>query len=83
MFDGNYKWKNKVRWNGRDGVEWSLIPNGQECNLLDVGTECPYYSSGYTVTRFNEKGIYGPSDEFFEYQGMLFLVNFTYDDQIV
>ena len=73
MFNGNYKWKNKA------GIEWKLISNGQECNVLQVGTECPYYVNGYTVTRFNEKGIYGPSDEFFEYQGMLFLVNLTYN----
>ena len=71
MFNGNYKWINKA------GFEWNLISNGQECNLLQVGTECPYYSEGYTFTRFNEKGIYGPGDEFYEYQGMLCLVNFA------
>ena len=71
MSNGNYKWKNK------DGVEWDLISNGQECNLLQVGTQCPYYVNGYTFTRFNENGIYGPDDEFYEYQGMLCLVNFT------
>ena len=71
ILNGNYKWENKA------GVEWNLISNGQECDLLQVGTECPYYINGYIVTRFNEKGIYGPSDEFYEYQGMLCLVSFT------
>ena len=70
-FNGNYKWKNKA------GIEWNLISNGKECNLLQVGIQCPYYSNGYTFTRFNEKGIYGPGGEFYEYQGMLCLVNFT------
>ena len=71
MSKGNYVWKNKA------GIEWSLISNGQECNLLQVGTQCPYYPDGYTFTRFSEKGIYGPGDEFYEYQGRLCLVNFS------
>ena len=76
MSKGNYVWKNKA------GIEWSLISNGQECDLLHIGTDCPYYIEGYTVTLFNKLGIYGPGGEFYEYKGMLPVVLQEYQSNI-
>ena len=64
MSNGNYKWKNRAN------KQWTLIPNQQECNVVDLDTKNPYYSSGYTSTSFTETGIYGPSNELYEYLGV-------------
>ena len=74
MPDGNYRWKNRAN------VEWKLISNGEACNehgvrnVLQVGTECPYYytpAANYTTTKWNQTGIYGPYNEFYYYIGGL------------
>ena len=65
MSSGNYKWKNRAN------TEWELIPRVKDCNLIDVNPTAPYYSDGYTSYSFNENGIYGPHDEFYEFKGKL------------
>ena len=75
MPDGNYRWKNRAN------VEWTLISNGEACNqqeggqVLQVGTDCPYYNlpskNFYTSAQWNQTGIYGPFNMFYQYQGGL------------
>ena len=67
--NGNFQWKNKAN------VTWDLIPNDRECSVLEVGKNCPYNSdkygvNRYTSARFNQSGIYGPFQEFYDYQGI-------------
>jgi hypothetical protein len=49
-----------------------LYPQSGESNfgILRVGTDCPYYSKGYTTASYNEMGIYGPGNEFYTKTGM-------------
>ena len=63
QFEDNYQWKNG------SFEKWNLSPIVGERNALRVGTECPYYEDGYYAANFNEAGIYGPSNEFYAYQG--------------
>ena len=69
MANGNYRWKNRAN------REWTLIPNNEKCNELQVGTDCPYYNwptmNFYTKARFNQSGIYAAWDEFYTYEGNL------------
>ena len=57
----------RVRWSNRAGVSWMLTPRAD--GDLDVGEECPYYRSGYTVCKVvrNAAGsvtsLLGPSGE--------------------
>ena len=71
MANGNYRWKNKAN------KQWTLIPNNEKCNELQVGTDCPYYNwptkNFYTKAQFNQNGIYGPYDKFYSYEGTLSL----------
>ena len=39
----------QLRWSNRAGVSWMLTPRAD--GDLDVGEECPYYRSGYTVCK--------------------------------
>ena len=64
-FEDSYQWKNGSY------EKWSLTPIVGERNALKVGKECPHYDSGYKIAKFNEAGIYGPSDDFYSYNGML------------
>ena len=63
--EDSYQWKNG------SCEKWSLTPVVGERNVLKVGKECPHSNSGYSFAQFNEAGIYGPSNEFYAYQGAL------------
>ena len=64
-FEDSYQWSNASH------EKWSLTPVVGERNALRVGKECPYLNSGHMFAQFNEAGIYGPSNEFYAYQGTL------------
>lgn len=59
--DGNYKWMNKA------GVSWSLYATNKP-DILSVGDDCPYYTSGYTEAVFNATGVFGPWNEFYQFE---------------
>ena len=54
----------KYIWRNRAGRSWSLYATEKE-NELRVGTDCPYYKSGYTIAKVNYKGIYGVGNELY------------------
>ena len=63
-YDGQYKWKNNAK------EEWLLFSVANKCKEYLVGPHCPYFNKGFMSSRFDRKGIYGPFDEYFVYQGI-------------
>ena len=67
----NYVWSNKA------GVTWSLFANYEDGRItsFEVGPDCPYYESGYTVAQviYNDDGdvetILGPWGEPYTFMG--------------
>jgi hypothetical protein len=59
----------KLQWKNKAGVKWTLTAQSGNGNVLEVGTDCPYYKNGYTLTTFNSTGIVGPGNEFYTYSG--------------
>ena len=59
---------NSYKWTNNAGVSWTLYPS-QNFDTLKVGTDCPYYTKGYKTAKFNQMGIYGPSNEFYTKTG--------------
>ena len=51
-------------WKKHANVQWTLYPTENQLELT-VGTDCPYYSIGYTLAKIDEKGIYGPGNELY------------------
>jgi len=62
--DGSYKWMNKA------GVSWSLFVTNIK-GTLDVDEDCPYYANGYTKAVFNAEGVFGPQNEFYQFESIV------------
>ena len=65
------KYANTYTWTNKAGRSWTLYPQKDKFSTLRVGTDCPYYSKGYTEAEYNEMGIYGYGREFYTKTGNL------------
>ena len=57
----------RLKWKNRAGVSWTLTVTDDK-SKLDVGSDCPYYSQGYTTANLQwdngtVKSIMGPGNE--------------------